>query len=349
MTAELLHPRTPGDVVEIVRDAGSTGTRLLTVGGRRHMDKGNPTEIDAELWTTQLDDVIAYDPAEMLAVVGAGMRIGDLRALLADGAQEWPVDAPDDATVGGVIASGTTSPRILRVGAMRDSVVELTAVIGDGRLVTSGARTVKNVSGYDVHRLMTGSLGTLGVIVSAALKVRPLPQIAITLLARGDGPTIAGTIHRAAPTAPVAYSPGEARVRLEGWTAEVDELSALITRAHGSEFEQVDGTRFPDWRTEAPIAAQVSVVPSAMDAALRGHDDWYALARVGSATVGLTGLASLTAMRQLVATLDGIAPVIRGPGGLGETAVPALEVHRRLKASFDPHGVMAPGRFWSGL
>ncbi len=188
MTAELLHPQTPGDVVDIVREAGSTGSRLLTVGGRRHMDKGNPTEVDAELWTTQLDDVIAYDPAEMLAVVGAGMRIGDLRALLADGAQEWPVDAPDDATVGGVIAAGTTSPRVLRVGAMRDSVVELTAVIGDGRSITSGARTVKNVSGYDVHRLMTGSMGTLGVIVSAALKVRPSPQAAITLLAHGDGP-----------------------------------------------------------------------------------------------------------------------------------------------------------------
>ncbi|HEY5860936.1 MAG TPA: FAD-binding protein [Actinomycetota bacterium] len=346
---ELLHPRTAADVVEMVRESGARGTRLLPVGGRRHIDKGNPCEIDAELWTTQLDEVIAYDPAEMLAVVGAGMRMGGLRTLLAEGAQEWPVDAPDDATVGGVIAAGLASPRQLRVGAMRDSVVQLTAVLGDGREVTSGARTVKNVSGYDIHRLMTGSLGTLGVVVSAALKVRPLPRASMTLVARGDGLELATLVSTVAPTSPVAFTPGEVRVRLEGWPAEVDELAGSVAAVSDAPFERSDGSQFPGWHTVAPIVAEVSMAPSAMDGTLRGHDDRCVLAGVGSAKVGLADLDSLAALRERVTSSGGIAPVIHGPGGLGDAPVPALEVHRRLKAAFDPHGVMAPGRFWSGL
>ena len=107
---DLIHPHTKAAVAEALREASATGTRVLPVGGRRHMDRGNPTEVDAELWTTMLDQVVAYDPAEMLVVVEAGMRFGDLAELLGEHDQEWPVDAPPDATVGGVIAAGISSP-----------------------------------------------------------------------------------------------------------------------------------------------------------------------------------------------------------------------------------------------
>ena len=123
--------------------------------------QGQPGDVDAELWTTQLDGVEHYEPAEMVAVVGAGMRVRDLDATLAEGGQEWPHDAPGDATVGGVIAAAATSPRRLRTGALRDSVLEVELVTGDGRFVRGGGRTVKNVTGYDLPRAMTGSLGTL--------------------------------------------------------------------------------------------------------------------------------------------------------------------------------------------
>ena len=113
---DLIHPHAKQDVADAVRDAASAGTRLLVVGGRTHMDRGNPSDVDAELWTTMMDEVVAYEPAEMLAVVEAGMRIGDLQQVLAEGGQEWPVDAPRDATVGGVIAAGVSSFRRLRLG-----------------------------------------------------------------------------------------------------------------------------------------------------------------------------------------------------------------------------------------
>ncbi len=117
---ELIHPHTKADVVEAVREANPAAQRLLVVGGRHHADKGNPVEIDAELWTTQLDRLVAYEPAEMIAVVEAGMRVGELDRLLAEGGQEWPSDAPADATVGGVIAAEAQSPRRLRVGRIAD-------------------------------------------------------------------------------------------------------------------------------------------------------------------------------------------------------------------------------------
>ena len=122
---DLIHPHSKRDVVDALRTASAAETRVLTVGGRQHIDKGNPSEVDAELWTTLLDDRVAYDPAEMLCVVEAGMRLHDLRTMLAEGGQEWPVDAPDDATVGGVVATGGPTIRQLRVGTMRDTVVEI--------------------------------------------------------------------------------------------------------------------------------------------------------------------------------------------------------------------------------
>ena len=205
---DLIHPRSKADVVEAIRRANADGTRLLVVGGRRHVDKGNPSAVDAELWTTQLDGLVAYEPAEMIAVVEAGMRLGELRASLAEGGQEWPADAPDDATVGGVLASGASSSRRLKVGALRDTVLEAEIVTGDGRLVRSGARTVKNVTGYDLHKLVVGSLGTLAIIVQVALKLRPLAETRRTVRF-GGGLDAATAILEAVPSAAaVLATPG---------------------------------------------------------------------------------------------------------------------------------------------
>ena len=347
---DLIHPSSIADVVDAVRDANASGRRLLVVGGRRHLDKGNPAEVDAELWTTQLDRLIAYEPAEMIAVVEAGMRVGDLERILADGGQEWPSDAPKDATVGGVIASGASSPRRLKVGALRDTVLEAELVAGDGRLVRSGARTVKNVAGYDLHKLIAGSLGTLAVIVRVALKVRPLPRAWRTLRFEGDLP-LADELAGAVPgAAAVLATTGAVDVRLEGWPEETEEQSSISRRVAGSGTVD-EGAPFPlerPWE-DAPVVAEVAVPPSQLEAALIG-DAWGALAGVGLAWVGLgSPNGELDELRDRVRAVGGIAPVVRGPGGLGAARVPALEVHRRVKEAFDPDGVLAPGRGWGDL
>jgi glycolate oxidase FAD binding subunit len=340
---DLIHPHTKHDVASALRSASAQGVRVLVVGGRQHVDKGNPSEIDAELWTTLLDERVAYDPAEMLCVVEAGMRIRDLSLLLAEGGQEWPVDAPGDATVGGVIATGGPTIRQLRVGTMRDSVVEMEVVTGNGRIVRSGARTVKNVTGYDVHRLLTGSLGTLGVIVQVALKVRPLPKATRTLVTREGGVGLGRRLLDSVPLpAAVLAEPDRIVLRLEGWPEEVDEQTDAARAI--TAFDEVD-SMFPEpLFPEAPIVAEAAVTPSRLATLLRDARGYRAMIGVGFAWVPFPDAGSLGAFRDRVAELGGVAPVIRGAGGLGWGSGPAPDVQRRIRSALDPAGILAPGR-----
>jgi glycolate oxidase FAD binding subunit len=339
---DLIHPHTAAEVADVLRAASADGVRVLPVGGRTHMDKGNPVEVDAELWTTGLDRGVAYDPAEMLCVVEAGARIHDLTDLLAEGGQEWPVDAPSDATVGGVIAADVAVPRQLRVGTLRDTVVEMEVVTGDGRRVRSGARTVKNVTGFDLHRLLTGSIGTLGVITQVALKVRPLPKAARTLVTADGGIELGRRILEAVPLpAAVLASPDHVHVRLEGWPEEVAEQASVLgglTTFHDE--ETFPPPLFPD----APIVAQAAVAPSKLDALLDGTNEYRVSIGVGYAWVPCPDTETLTRLRERAAELGGIAPVVHGSGGLGEGPLPAPEIQRRVKAAFDPATILAPGR-----
>jgi glycolate oxidase FAD binding subunit len=343
---DLIHPHSKRDVVDALRTASAAETRVLTVGGRQHIDRGNPSEVDAELWTTLLDDRVAYDPAEMLCVVEAGMRIHDLRAMLAEGGQEWPVDAPDDATVGGVVATGGPTVRQLRVGTLRDTVVEMEVVTGDGRLIKSGARTVKNVTGYDVHRLLTGSLGTLGVIVQVALKVRPLPKATRTLVSDEGGVELGRRVLDGVPLpAAVLAEPDRLVVRLEGWPEEVDEQTAAARSI--ATFDEI-GDPFPQGCfPEATTVAEAAVVPSRLPRLLVGIERYRAMIGVGIAWVPFEDDEALAGFRARASELGGIAPVIRGRGGLGDAAVPAAEVQRRIRTAMDPAGILAPGRAWS--
>lgn len=348
---DLIHPDTAAELRGAVRAANADRRRLLVIGGRRHVDKGNPVEVDAELWTTQLDRIVAYEPAEMVAVVEAGVRVGALRDELAEAGQEWSVDAPDDATVGGVIATAPSSPRRLKVGAVRDTVLETEVVTGDGRLVRSGARTVKQATGYQIHKLMTGSLGTLGVIVQAALKVRPLPEARRTLRFDGDL-GLAETILAAVPAAAgVLVTPDGVELRLEGWREEVAEQHRAA-EAVARPLQSEDDVPFPRARAweERPVVVEAAVPPSRMgEVALAAGDAWGALAGVGILWAGFETSDDLDGLRLVAAASGGIAPAIRGPGGLGDAAVPAPHVHRRLKEAFDPNGVLAPGRGWAGI
>jgi len=342
---DLIHPNSRDEVVRAIRDANSTNKRVLVIGGRRHIDKGNETEVDAEMWTTQLDRVVSYEPAEMVAVVEAGVRYSHLEAMLEEAGQEWPADAPGDATVGGIIAAAVNSPRRLRVGPIRDTVLEVELVTGDGREVRGGGRVVKNVTGYDLPRLMTGSLGTLGVLLQVALKLRPRPSARATLTFKTSQPMALATELLdtvALPTAVLAR-PGAVDLRLEGWPEEVAAQGTAAEEACGPGV-RTDDAPFPAEAVEAPILAEVSLPPSRL-ADLHPAGDWQALLGVGLAWVGCADATQLAALRSEVASLGGTAPVIQGPGGLGSTP-PGTQIHARLKRSFDPGSVLAPGRFW---
>jgi glycolate oxidase FAD binding subunit len=337
---DLIHPPDDAGVVEAMRAATTAGSSVRVVGGRRHMST-SAAEVDAELWTTGLDRVVAYDPAEMLCVVESGMRLGDLRRLLAEGGQEWAVDEPDDATVGGVIAADVALPRQLRVGCLRDTVVEMAFVTGDGRRIRSGARTVKNVTGYDLHRLLTGSHGTLGVITQVALKVRPLPKVARTLVTREGGIVLAARLLDAVPLpAAVLAEHDRVMLRLEGWPDEVAAQArlanavAVLADADPSTWLE---PAFPD----DALVVRAAVVPSKLFDCIDGATRYRALLGVGYAWIPCGDDAALAGLRERIASLGGIAPVLRGPGGPGTPGPVTLAIGARLKAAFDPAGVLA--------
>ena len=282
------------------------------------------------------------------------MRVGELQAVLAEGGQEWPVDAPHDATVGGVIAAGVSSFRRLRLGHVRDTVVELELVRGDGLLVKSGARTVKNVTGYDVHRLATGSLGTLGVIVQVALKLRPLPQVRRMLTIEGDGldarsPACSRPSRCRRPSSPspagcaCGWRAGPTRSRSrrrrrERWTP------TLPVDHHPAPFDPLAHRRADGRRGGGGAVAhrRRGRRPRRLDRAPRRR------ARVVRARRERAGRAG----RHPRGRGGGRAASRRSSRASAAWAPRrsrAVDVHRRLKESFDPAGIMAPGRCWGGL
>jgi len=168
----------PGD-----RAAGSTGARaaVVPVGSGTRSEVGDPIVVSGgglrEVRAPA--GIVSHDVADMTVTLGAGTTAGDLERALSAERQECPLDAHSvHETVGGLLAAGLSGFRRLRHGPLRDSLLEVRFVTGDGRLVQGGGPTVKNVSGYDLPRLLVGSLGTLGVIVQVTLRCRPLPEAA---------------------------------------------------------------------------------------------------------------------------------------------------------------------------
>jgi glycolate oxidase FAD binding subunit len=260
--------------------------------------------------------------------------------MLADGGQEWPVDEHDDATVGGAIAADVVLPRQLRVGQLRDTVVEMSFVTGDGRLVRSGARTVKNVTGFDLHRLLTGSHGTLGVITQVALKLRPLPKVARTLVTREAGFDLAARLLDGVPLpAAVIAEHDRIAVRLEGWPEEVAEQARAI--AGVAVLADADpSARLPPPFPEVPILTRVAVPPSRLGSLLEGVERYRALLGVGFAWVPNEDTDAVATLRRRAVELDGIATLVRGPTDARDTAVPAPELQERVKSAFDPSGIL---------
>jgi glycolate oxidase FAD binding subunit len=155
------------------------GLAIYPQGGGTALDfGGTPRLPGVALDTRALNKVIDYPAADMTVTVEAGMTLAGLRAVLAEHRQRFLIDAPhpDRATIGGIYATNTSSSRRFGAGRPRDQIIGVSFVTSDGALVKGGGRVVKNVAGYDFPKLLTGSLGTLGIITQVTLKVRPLPE-----------------------------------------------------------------------------------------------------------------------------------------------------------------------------
>jgi glycolate oxidase FAD binding subunit len=182
---ETISPDTPRDVAGAVCIAYEAEQAIFPLGGRTALDYGmTPTQPARSLDLTGLNRIVDYTPRDMTIVVEAGVRMADLTATLAAEGQHLPIDVPRaaEATIGGVVATNWSGPRRYGHGTIRDYVIGIHAVDGRGTSFKGGGRVVKNVAGYDFCKLLTGSLGTLAVITQLALKVKPRPECATTIV-----------------------------------------------------------------------------------------------------------------------------------------------------------------------
>lgn len=308
---------------------------VVPVGARTHWEVGNPSGPGIEVAAPT--GVVRYEPEDLTITVGAGTSFAALDAALAEHGQECALDPRDRATtIGGIVSCGLSGIRRLRHGPLREHVLEVRFVTADGKLVKGGGQTVKNVTGYDLPRLLVGSFGTLGVLVQLTLRCRPRAERA--QWCRVDVPTSAARpdIYRAAS---MLWDGKTTHVLLEGVTADVD------AQARG--LSAVDAPMLP----AGAQRGRISVAPDALDALGRALDQvvgarWCAEIGVGTVHVAGDDAAMLSSARAAAHAHGGW--LLREEGGAGIDGfgceLPNAALMRRVKSAFDPTGKLAPGR-----
>lgn len=430
--AEVIRPETRAQVLDAVKWAVSEAAPLEIVGRGTKRALGRPLQVDHSLDLSALAGITLYEPEELVLSANPGTPLAEIAAAVAAKNQMLAFEPPDwgpllggeagQATLGGLVSTNMAGPRRIRYGAVRDHVLGLHAVSGRGEMFKTGGRVVKNVTGYDLAKLMTGAYGTLGVLTELTLKVLPAPETERTVLLFGLKPAAALAAMTAALKSPhdisgAAFLPGAVAdrtragheteggvsvtaLRLEGFGPSVDartealhdllQADAPVREIEGGEsravwadirdvapFHPVTG---PDAGQDAGQAAgrvngqAADAAPAVWRISVAPTDGVAVAAAIEDATAGETFLdwggglvwaavpvdvedAGADAVRGAVAAAQGgHATLIRGP----ETVRAAIDVFqpqpaslralsRRVKESFDPQGVLNPGRMYAGV
>ena len=347
-------PASAEELARILHEAETAGHVVAPLGGGRAQGMGNPLEsCDVELHTTRLDRVIEHSQADMVASVEAGITLEALQAHLGKAGQFLPVDPFNSPghTIGGLLATGWTGPLRLRYGSPRDFLIGIRVALPDGKLATGGGRVVKNVSGYDMMKLHYGALGSLGVLVAASFKVFPRPLRDVTVSTEGDWDDAARALSMAvAPSALELFSDGRVLARYTGSRDAVDR----VVRDLGWPAE--DGSIWDRHMTRSParwarISAPRSAIRALVESLPRGAG-WWASPGVGVAHWAIASDASsVREIRAKTEKAGGALVMLAAPDDFMReveawgTRPETLDVMRRIKNAFDPHGVLNPGRF----
>lgn len=359
-------------LAERVRNAAADGIALRIRGGGSK-DFYGQTFSGALLDTRALHGVTSYEPSELVVTALAGTPLAELEQLLATQSQHLPFEPPHfsvDATVGGMVAAGLSGPARAANGAVRDYVLGVQMLGGQGQVLRFGGQVMKNVAGYDVSRLMAGSMGTLGLITEVSLKVLPCPVAEATVQLETEQDTALRMLNRwAGQPLPINASCWQRRdgrgllwIRLRGAEAAVraarhamggETIEPTQAQVFWQSLREQQSDFFvgaPDaclWRLSVPDTA--AVFPFTADAVLL---EWGGALRWLWAPA-----AQASALRTMVAAVGGSATLFRRAlaGVPADTPVfhpltPVLQqIHRALKQQFDPSGVFCPGRMFAAL
>lgn len=345
---ESLSPGSIGDVVAVVHDLAASSRAALVVGGGAELSSLPPPSVDVLVCMSDLSGIVDHQPEDLTVTVRAGTTLGELEDVL--GARGQTAVLPDgsrDRSVGGVVAAGASGHRRLRYGPTRDRVIGVELVTGYGKRVRGGGRLVKNVTGYDLPRLVTGSRGALGIVTEVTFKLWPMPSATRTVRVSDAGLALA-THHR--PSA-VLETNEASHLYLEGSESSVEAAAA------GTDGAVEMGLRWPD-RPSDPVLVSVRVparhVSTAVDVVRRwGAVSFVAQHGVGIIDVGLNAIDddTLVSMRSEIRGLGGAVVVDRWPrdrplsdrfGYRANTA----GIEDRLRSLFDPHDVLRTGSRW---
>lgn len=359
--AEAARPSSTEALAETVRAAHDARRAVVLWGGGTRMAIGEPpSRYDVAIDLSGLSGIVEHSPADLVCTVRAGTTLAELSEALAPAGQRWPIEVADPrrATVGGTIASAAPSASRLRFQHPRDWVIGCTAVLGDGTIARAGGRVVKNVTGYDLTRLYSGTYGTLAAIAEVSLKLIAVDEATVTLSLRDDDAARMRDIAlraRAHPVEAIVLTVGtpagggaELHVRLAGSAAAVSRLRADLTRI--APFVEAAGDpigRVASGVESSSHIARLAVAP--------GHeaDDLRAslIAYIGAGVAFIGGDVDSLRDRRTSLEASGGALVLerasleekRALGVWGRPRMPASIAHA-LKSRFDPRDVLAPGR-----
>jgi len=354
-------PATREELGATLAAAAEAGTRVRFRGAGTKLGWSRPAPPEAlELSTAGLNTVVEHNAGDLTAVLEPGVRLADAQATFAKAGQMLALDPPDaGATVGGIVATADTGPLRARYGGPRDVVVGMRVVLSDGTLAKSGGKVIKNVAGYDIAKLFTGSFGTLGAIVELSVRLHPLPPETSTAL---GGSADANELLRGA--AALGQSPLEHHALDIRWDAgrgmvlarfagaaprPQAEAAEVLLRREGLSTEIHDDDE-PLWDEQrasqrGPLVVKVSGLPTRLPALLRAADELGA-SLVGRAALGISWLRFAQPSAAAVERLrrDWIAVVQDRPAELdvdpwGELDPAMLALMQRVKERFDPAGV----------
>jgi glycolate oxidase FAD binding subunit len=357
-------------LVDRVRAARADRTPLaLTGGGTKTFLGGAPQGEPLDL--RPLAGISAYEPSELVVTVRAGTPLAELEAALAERGQCLPFEPPRFApagTVGGMVAAGLAGPARAAVGGVRDYVLGATLLDGRGELLSFGGQVMKNVAGYDVSRLLAGSMGILGVICEVSLKVLPQPVARATLrfaCDEGEGlRRLNAWGGQPLPLSASAWCDGVLHLRLAGAQAAVQ---AATRQLGGEAVDQAQADAFWDglrdqtdawfararqqvaagatlWRLALPQVAPPLALPGTLLLEWGGAQRWF----VSQAPTREVRAAATAAGGHATAFLARDRAAIEG-GVFAPLAAPLERIHRGLKRTFDPDSLFNRGRLIPGL
>lgn len=398
---ETFKPADEKQLHELIAWAVAEETPLEILGSGSKRAFGRPVEAAHVVDLSGLSGIVEYEPSELLLVTGPGTLLDDVENLLADHSQMLAFEPPDwgwllhggsqPGTIGGAIAVGSAGPRRMKAGGARDHLLGARSISGRGELFISGSRVVKNVTGYDLPKLLTGSYGTLAAFSELNVKTLPAPEKTYTLLlyglsegeaaaamrdAAGSPYEVSGVAHlppSAAGASSVDYVSGPGKsvtaFRFEGPKVSVEHRLSSLREELGRESEELHSMNSKKFWVEVrdvrllpadlPMAWRVSCPPTSMQPILAAADPtaWFADWAGGLLWLGYETVTDGidTNIRNALHE-GGHATLIKAPEETRRTVpvfqpepAPLAKLSARVKSSFDPKGILNPGRMVEGV